>query len=232
MPMRTLTTALLAGAAMLGAMPAAAATRDFPARGFDKVELRSAATVTIVTGRNFSVHADGDPRLVQRMTADVRNNGTLVIDWQRGESMHIENEHLHVTVTMPRVAGAAIAGAGTITVDRVDAPGFAADVSGAGTIRVATLRTDRTLLAMGGTGQIVVSGRTARLDARVSGVGTIDAGNLEAAGGALAMSGTGHIGARVNGPADVTLSGMGSVVVTGTPRCSVHKSGLGSVRCC
>jgi hypothetical protein len=229
--MRTLPIAFLAGAATLTAMPAAAATRDFPARGFDKVELRSAATVTIVAGRGFSVHADGGPRMVERMTADVRNNGTLVIDWQRGESMHIENEHLHVTVTMPRVAGAAIAGAGSIAIDHADSPSFVADVGGAGTIRIAALRADRTQLAMGGTGQIVAAGRTARLDARVSGVGTIDAGNLDAAGGALAMSGTGHIGARINGPADVTLSGMGSVVVTGNPRCSVHKSGLGSVRC-
>jgi hypothetical protein len=226
--MRILTTALLA---TLGAMPAAAATRDFPARGFDKVELRSAADVTIAAGRGFSVHADGDPRLVEQMTADVRNNGTLVIDWRRGESIHIDNEHLHVTVTMPRVAAATIAGAGTIAIDRVDASSFAANVGGAGTIRIAALRADRTQLAMGGTGQIVVSGRTARLDADVSGVGSIDAGNLMAAGGTLAMSGTGHIGARINGPADVTLSGMGSVVVTGNPRCSVHKSGLGSVRC-
>jgi hypothetical protein len=226
MPMRLLITALLA---TLAAMPAAAATRDYPAQGFTAVELKSAAEVTITTGPRFSVRADGDPRLLQRLTADVRGN-TLVLGWTGG-SAEVANQHIHVSITMPRVAGAAISGAGTMTIDRVAGPGFDGSVGGAGTIRVAQLQATRTALDMSGTGQIVVSGRTARIDASVSGVGTIDAANLAASAGKFAMSGTGRIRARVNGPADVSLSGMGNVVVTGNPRCSVQKSGLGSVSC-
>ena len=45
------------------------------------------------------------------------------------------------------------------------------------------------------------------------------------------MSGTGSIRAQVNGPVDVTMSGMGHVEIGGSPRCTVHKSGLGNVRC-
>lgn len=220
---------LALSSAFLAALPAAAATRDFPAQGFDHVELKSAATVAITTGPRFTVHAEGDAELVRRLTADVRG-GTLVLGWLQDGSVRGNND-LHVSITMPRVAGAAISGAGTMTIDRVDAPQFAGDVSGAGTIRIAQLRAPHTTLAMGGTGQIVVAGHTARLDAGVSGVGSIDAANLAADAGKFDMSGTGHIGARVNGPADVSLSGMGSVVVSGNPRCSVHKSGLGSVRC-
>ena len=215
--------------ALLATQSVAAATRDFPAQGFDKVELKSAATVAITAGPRFAVHAEGDDELVRRLTADVRGD-TLVLGWLQGGSVR-GNNNLHVSITMPRVAGAAISGAGTMTIDRVDAPQFAGDVSGAGTIRIAQLRAPRTALAMGGTGQIVVAGHTARLDAGVSGVGSIDAANLAADAGKFDMSGTGHISARVNGPADVGLSGMGSIVVAGNPRCSVHKSGLGSVRC-
>jgi hypothetical protein len=213
---------------LLASVPAAAATRDYPAQGFDRMELRSAATVAVTAGPRFAVHADGDADLVRRLTVDVRG-GTLVLGALPGTSRGANG--LHVAITMPRVAGAAISGAGTIAIDRAEAPQFAADVGGAGTIRIAQLRAPRTTLAMGGTGQIVVAGRTARLEANVSGVGSIDAANLAADAGNFTMSGTGHIGARVNGPAAVSLSGMGSVVVAGNAQCAVQKSGLGSVRC-
>jgi hypothetical protein len=215
--------------AVLAAMPATAETRDFPAQGFDTVELNSAAEVTITNGPRFSVHADGDPRLLQRLTAEVKGN-RLVIGWMRG-SVEAANRHIHIAVTMPRVVGAAISGAGSIAIDKADAPAFSADVGGAGTIRIATLSAARTTLTMSGTGQIVAAGRTARLDAGMSGVGTIDAANLAASAGKFDVSGNGRIRARVNGPADVSLSGVGNVVITGNPHCSVHKSGIGSVRC-
>jgi hypothetical protein len=215
--------------AMLAAVPASAATRDYPAQGFDRVELKSAATVAITAGPRFAVHAEGDPALLRRLTAEVRGS-TLVLGWTEGGSVRGNND-IHVAITMPRVAGAAISGAGTMTIDRVEAPQFAGDVGGAGTIRIAAMRAPRTSLSMSGTGQIVVAGRTARLEANVSGVGSIDAANLAADAGSFAMAGTGHISARVNGPATVTLSGMGSVVVAGNARCAVQKSGLGSVRC-
>jgi hypothetical protein len=224
--MRVLPTLILAA---LAAAPAAAATRDYPAQGFTKVELKSAATVAITAGPRFAVHAEGDPEMVRRLTADVHGD-TLVLGWLPGGAVRGNND-LHVSITMPRVGGAAIAGAGTMTIDRVDGPDFAGDVGGAGTIRIAQLRTPHTSLAMSGTGQIVVAGRTARLEAKVSGVGSIDAANLAASAGNFAMSGTGHISARVNGPAAVSLSGMGSVVVAGNAQCAVQKSGLGSVRC-
>jgi hypothetical protein len=223
---RILSTLVLAA---LAAVPATAAARDFPARGFDRVELKSAASVAITAGPRFAVHAEGDPELVRRLTAEVQGN-RLVLGWLQGESVRGTND-LHVAITMPRVAGAAISGAGSMTIDRVDGPDFAGDVGGAGTIRIAQLRAAHTALAMSGTGQIVATGHTARLDAKVSGVGSIDTANLPADAGSFVMSGTGHISARVNGPAAVSLSGMGSVVVAGNARCVVKKSGLGSVRC-
>lgn len=221
--------ALLLAATLLPATPGLAAVRDYPAQGFDSVELKSAAEVTITAGPRFAVHAEGDPALLRRLTADVRG-GRLVLGWTPGGEVHAV-DGLHVSITMPRVSGAAIAGAGDIAIDRADAPSFTGSVGGAGTIRVARLRALSTDLAMSGTGRIVVAGVTRRLGATVSGVGSIDAANLPAAEGAFTMSGTGHIAARVNGQATVALSGMGSVMVSGNARCAVQKSGLGSVRC-
>lgn len=227
--MRILVCSFAAIGLAFGAAGTQAATRDWPASGFDKVDLRAAANVTILTGPRFAVHAEGDPRLLDRLTANVRQD-TLSLGWQDHDT-HIHGQSPHISITMPRLAGAALSGAGAMTVDRVEGSNFSAEVGGAGTIRIATLHTERATLTMGGTGEIVVTGTTGQLDAQVSGVGSIDAGGLAARAGRLGMSGTGQIRARIDGPADVALSGLGHVDVAGHPRCTIHKSGLGSVRC-
>jgi hypothetical protein len=222
---------LLAAAAFAGlaTTAATAATRDFPARDFSQVDLRSAADVTIRTGAGFSVHADGDPQLVDRLTADVRH-GVLVLGWKPGSWAHSSSD-LHVAITMPRTTSVAIGGAGSIDLDRGAGPAFGASVAGAGTIRVAALQAERTVLAMSGTGHIAVAGTTGQLDAHASGVGSIDAEALAARSATLSMSGTGQIHARVDGPVEASMSGIGHIAVDGHPNCTVHKSGLGDIRC-
>jgi hypothetical protein len=218
-----------AGLGLLAA-PAHAAVRDWPARDFERVELSGAADATILTGQRFSVHADGDPRLLDRMTADVRQ-GTLVIGWRPGERVDTRDGHVRITITMPRITGVTRSGAGDLSVDRVDAPDFTAEISGVGNIRLPSVRSRHVSLTTSGAGNIAAAGAVERIDAEISGVGSLDAVGLPARAGQFSVSGTGKLRATVNGPADVTLSGVGRVDIGGRPACTVHKSGLGRVRC-
>ena len=216
-------------AAVVSAAPSRAAVRDWPLRGFDRVQLEAPARVTIRAGRDFSVRAEGEPDAIAGLTAQVRD-GTLVIGsarkgWLRPERM------LHVAIAMPRVAGAGVTQVGGIAVDRAEAPLVAFTVDGTGSIDVASVQADRTILSMRGTGSIDVAGTTRHLDARRSGVGAIDAGRLAARSAVLVSTGVGSLDAGVDGPVSVEKSGMGSVSVTGNPRCTVRKSGMGSVDC-
>lgn len=225
--------AVLAGCASLGliASPAPAAVRDWKIAGFDKVDLAAAAAVQVHAGGAFAVHADGDADLVNCLDLQVRE-GTLVIRWLPGREPHnLRNEHLHIFVTMPRVAGAAVTGAGTVDVDGAEGPAFAGRVGGAGTLKVGGLKVGQTSLDVGGTGTLEAAGGTDKLVVHLNGVGSIKAGGLAARAGLIDMSGTGSVTARVNGPVEVRLSGLGSVSVLGQPKCIVHKSGWGSVHC-
>jgi len=228
--MRFVLPVLTLAAAGIAAAPASAATRDWPARGFDRVDLQAVADVAIRQGPGYSVRAEGDPDMLRRLRVTV-DKGRLLIGWVH-ESVSLRREHhLHIAITMPKIAGVALGGAGNMTVDPVRTPAFTADLGGAGNIRVNGLRADRVRLNVGGTGEISVSGTARVVDEHVSGVGSIQAGGLAARGGRVSMSGTGHVRTRIDGPVDVTLSGLGSVAIDGHPRCSIHKSGLGSVRC-
>lgn len=219
-------------ALLLGSTPAFAAERDFPNQGFDKVDLAAAAKVDVHTGDRFAVHAEGDPQWLDKLDIHVVQ-GTLVIGWIRGKDHTNMNGHdtPRIRVVMPRISGATISGAGIVTVDRADGPDFAAVLRGAGTIDVPALHANHARFEMGGAGKVSAAGSVGSLDASVRGVGALELDGLAAREGKLTMSGTGSIRARVDGPAEATMNGMGSINVSGNPRCTVHKSGLGSVHC-
>lgn len=222
---------VLAGTAMIAAAAAPAATRDWRVSGFDKVDLTAAATVQIRNGADFAVHADGDQDLIRQLDIHPAQ-GTLIIGWVPGQGpRRIGNRRLTITVTMPRISGATVTGAGMVSIDRAEASNFSARVGGAGTLKVAALRTGRASLDVSGAGTLDAAGSADRVIANMSGVGSIRAGTLTARAGQIDMSGTGSVTARIDGPAEVTLSGIGSVNILGRPQCVVHKSGWGSVRC-
>jgi len=222
---------LLAALAFLTAVGPVAAQRSFPVRGFDQVELAAAGGVNIHSGTDFRVEADGDPRLLDRL--DIHTNGrVLVIGWREGAPVSINHgEKLHISVTMPRVVGVAMSGAGSIRVDRTDVPDFAATMKGAGSINVLALHAHMVRLMMYGAGEIKAAGTAERVEARMNGVGSVDATGLIAHAGRFDMGGTGSIKAHVDGPAEANASGMGSIRIFGKANCSIHKSGFGSVHC-
>jgi hypothetical protein len=222
---------LLAALTLLTGAGPAVAQRSFPVRGFDQVELAAAGSVEVHPGTEVRVEADGDPRLLDRL--DIHTNGTvLVIGWRQGAPVSINHgQKLRISVTMPRVTGVALSGAGSIRVDRADVADFTATMRGAGSISLPALHARMVRLEMRGAGQINAAGTADRMEARMSGVGSIDAAGLIAHAGHFEMSGTGSIKAHVDGPADANASGMGSVRILGKANCSTHRSGFGSVRC-
>ena len=221
---------MLAAFLLSAAAPAFAAERDFPNVGFDKVDLAAAAKVDVHTGSRFAVHASGDPKWLDLLNIRVVQ-GTLVIGWTREHINMNGHDPIHIQITMPRISGATISGAGTINVDRAEGPEFAAVIRGAGTIDLPVLHADRVRFEMGGAGKITAAGSAGSVDAHVRGFGAIEAAGLTARAGKFDMSGTGSIKARVDGPADAMMNGVGSIDVVGNARCTVHKSGLGSVHC-
>jgi len=222
---------LFAALVLLAGAGQAAAQRSFPVRGFDQVELSAAGSVELHSGADFRVEADGDPRLLERL--DIHTNGSLlVIGWRQGPPISINHgQKLRISVTMPRVTGVTLSGAGSVRVDRTDVPDFTATMRGAGEINLLALHARMARLTMGGAGQIKAAGTAERVEARMNGVGSIDAAGLIAHSGRFEMSGTGSLKAHVDGPADAYASGMGSVRIFGKANCSIHRSGFGSVRC-
>ena len=226
-------------------------TRAVPVGAFDKVELKGPDRVIVRVGGAPSVSISGDRAVLDRMDVRVESGKLVVQRRGRGWSVNGDRERATITVSVPRLAAAAVGGSGEMTVDRVAGGDFAAAVGGSGDLRVEEARArkleaavggsgdlrigrveaDSVEMAIGGSGGIGMAGRARMVEAAIAGSGEIDAGGLLARTAEVSMAGSGDAAVHATETATISIAGSGDVTVTGGARCETSKMGSGQVRC-
>lgn len=207
-------------------------TRNWPVRGFDRISAYGADDVVVRVGPAESVMATGPADLLDRLSADV-TDGKLRLGRARGVGIGFGPSRGRVvfTVTVPRLAGAAIAGSGDMSIDKVDGQSFKGAVAGSGSLAIAALRTERAEFAIAGSGETRVAGEAQALELSIAGSGDFAGEGLRANRAKIVVAGSGDARAAVDGEADVRVMGSGDVDILGKPVCRVKKAGSGDVRC-
>lgn len=201
-------------------------TRTYDVRDFSAVKLSGSDDVDVRVGSGFSVRAEGDPRILEKLTIS-RDGDRLIVSRRWSEA----RSNARVYVTVPRLTAASLDGSGDLTVDQVRGSGFDARLAGSGNLRIAQVATDSLELALAGSGNIATSGQTGRLSVNLAGSGNVDSAALVAREAAIKSAGSGDIRAAVRGAATVALIGSGNVDLGDGARCTVRKLGSGTVRC-
>lgn len=218
---------------------------------FDKVELEGPDTVRVRVGGAQSVAIEGDRAIVDRLEVVVED-GKLVVR-RKGRNWNVggRGEIATVTVTVPRLAAAAVGGSGEMSVDRVGGGDFEAAVGGSGrldvgevtsgkleaavggsgSLRFAKVEADSVELAIGGSGTIAASGRARAIEASVGGSGNVEAQGLATRTADVSMAGSGNVAVNASDTASISIAGSGDVMVGGGARCRTSKIGSGKVRC-
>lgn len=205
-------------------------TRSFQVADFTGVSLRGADDVEVRTGPAFTVTAEGDSALLDRL--EIRKDGsTLRVGRKDGDWKWGGGKGAKVTVTMPRLVNADVAGSGNMTVDRAEGD-FGGSIAGSGNLNIAQLRGGKADLSIAGSGDLrIAAGQASEIDASIAGSGDIDVFTVRAARGDLSIAGSGNIRAQITGEADISIVGSGDVELTGGAKCSVSKMGSGTARC-
>ena len=206
------------------------ATRTYAVADFTRVELRGADDVDIRVGPGFSVRADGDPEVLDRLKI-TKEGDAIRIGRVRTSGWSWGGKDARISITMPTLAGTAVAGSGDIRVDRVEGPGFKGVTAGSGNLRIDRLAVDEAIFRIAGSGGVEASGEVKAMEVEIAGSGDVDGSDLTAATAKVAIAGSGGVRARVNGPAKVSVMGSGDVDLGGEAKCEVKKMGSGSVRC-
>lgn len=205
--------------------------RSYAVADFTGVELAGSDNVDVRVGAGFSVRAEGDPKLIERLR--IRKVGdTLRIDRLRGNGFNwSKGGPLQVYVTLPRLADASVAGSGDMTVDRVEGQDFRAGIAGSGTLAVSALAVDTAKVEIAGSGNMKAAGQAKALGVDIAGSGALDAAGLTASQAKVSIAGSGDVRATVVGPAKISMMGSGDVDLGPKARCETSKMGSGTVRC-
>ena len=208
--------------------------RNYQVGGFEEIDVAGPYNVTVRTGTGPSVAARGPQRMIERMIVEVRD-GKLRIHPERQKSWFGGwNSHGNVdlTVTVPQLRGASIAGSGDINVDQVKGDRFGGSVAGSGTLTVGTIDVQALEFSIAGSGDAKAgAGKAVTTKFDIAGSGGIDARGVQATTASISIAGSGSVRAHATGTADVSIMGSGDVDVTGGAKCSTSKAGSGDVRC-
>ena len=211
-----------------------ATTRNYQVGAFDRLAVAGPYDVTVTTGTAPSVRASGGERAIDRMVVEVKD-GTLRIHTRKRSGLNFGWSTSHpvkLTVTVPALASAEIAGSGDISVDKVAGDSFDAGVAGSGNLSLGQINVKRLKANIAGSGEINAGrGRAAAASYEIAGSGAIEGGAVVAETASVSIAGSGNVAAHATGTASVDIAGSGDVRVTGGAKCSVSKAGSGNVQC-
>jgi hypothetical protein len=211
-----------------------ATTRNYQVGAFDKLEVAGPYDVTVTTGSAPSVKASGGERAIERLVVEVKD-GTLRIHPKKRSGMSFGWSRGHpakLTVTVPSLNSAEIAGSGDISVDKIAGDSFEGGIAGSGSLRLGQVDVKRLKAGIAGSGEFAAGkGRAVVAEYEIAGSGDIDAAALVAETASVSIAGSGNVAANATGTASVEIAGSGDVRMTGGAKCSVSKAGSGNVNC-
>lgn len=207
--------------------------RNYQVGSFDKIELAGAYDATVRTGSAPSVHARGNEKAIENLEVAVENNVLVIRHKKRtGFSWGSKGGKVALTVTVPNLRGAELAGSGDIKVDRVAGDSFDGGIAGSGNLKVDRIEVGSLKLSIAGSGNAEVgSGRAKNAEYNIAGSGGIDAKGVAVETASVSIAGSGDIAAQASNTASVNIMGSGDVELTGGAKCSVSKAGSGNARC-
>ena len=207
--------------------------RDYQVGNFDKIELAGSYDTSVTTGSAPSVHARGDQKAIDNLEITVEN-GSLVVRPKQKMSWGWGSHHgkIALTVTVPSLRAAELAGSGNIDIDKVAGDSFSGAIAGSGNLQVGQVEVGTLKLDIAGSGNARASGGRAKsADYGIAGSGGIDAKGVAAETASVSVAGSGGVQAQATGTASVSIMGSGDVDLTGGAACTISKAGAGNARC-
>jgi hypothetical protein len=210
----------------------AGGNRSFAVNGFASVEAAGPDDVDVRVGSGFSVRAEGDPKVLDKLEIVKEGDTLKVRRKERSGFSWGNNDHgAKVYITMPRMIAASATGSGDMTVDHVDGEKFQGALTGSGSLSVGSLGVQTLALSVTGSGDLTTAGTAKTGSFSITGSGDIQAPKLSLGNANVSVMGSGGLTAAVNGPAVVNVMGSGDVTLTGGAKCTTSKMGSGDVSC-
>lgn len=151
---------------------AADITQTSDLEGFSKVRLGTSSDINITIGNEFSIEMVGDEERIGNTILEVRGD-TLRIKHKRGRFNYDNDQEMVINVVMPNIEAMQINGSGDAEIKGVD--------------------NEELELSINGSGDLVVSGKTEKLDISINGSGDIEMEEVAGNDVAINIHGSGDV---------------------------------------
>ncbi|GAB3555159.1 head GIN domain-containing protein [Spirosoma fluminis] len=193
---------------------------------FNRLDMGSAFTITVVPGTTFNIIANGDRRNLDDLDVYVRNS-TLIAQYRNNRNRKYGTSF---TITMPTLRGVSFSGASQSTIrgfsnlDQLDI-----ELTGASKGNF-DIEAARTTMRLSGASVLRVDGESETLQADLSGASNLDAFNYPAQRADVEASGASKASLSVGSSLVVNASGASVVRYRGNPTVQQHVSGASKVQ--
>jgi len=230
-----MTRTLLALILTMIALPAAAADRSYVVTSFDRVRVEGPFDVRLtVANAGASGSASGDPAVLD--TLDIQVQGTTLVvrkganGW--GERGKAGGPAPVITLVTPNLRSASVIGGGKLAIKgRIRSQQLDFQISGTGSIDAQGIDSDQLTATLIGAGNVALAGRSGRARLQTNGSGTIMAMPLSVGDLMVVLDGPGETQATARFTANLTSTGLGRIVVSGSAACTVKAQAGGPILC-
>jgi len=207
--------------------------KDFPLKGFDKLDMASAFQIDVSQGSSFKVMVDAE-RSEDLEDLDVRiSGGTLIAKFRNsngGWKWNNNRKKVSFTIVMPNLRAVDFSGA---TKSKIygfnDLEDVVLKFSGAANSEI-NIKADKVRLDCSGASSIKMNGSTSKMDFDVSGASNINAYNFAARDVDADISGASSVKVAASKSLNVEASGASSLRYRGQPSVKSDVSGASSVK--
>ena len=177
---------------------------------FDGIANGVAADIFVTKGDNFKVEYEGDEKLLENLIAEVENHSLNLKNKKDFGWNYSKNSKTVFYVTMPSLKKIAVGGSGDF-------------------LSKGDFNEDKISVALGGSGDVKLSGTARRQDVAIGGSGDVDLSDVKGESADVAIGGSGDVRVNVSEKLNVSIAGSGDVRYKGSPSVKQTVVGSGSV---
>jgi hypothetical protein len=205
-------------------------TQSRSVSNFNAVTLAGFGDLTMIQGDSESLTIEAEDNILPHITTLV-TNGRLSIGYDNQDWSNFirPTKPIRFNLSLKNLSALELSGAGNIQSANIKTDQLDVRVSGAGNIKIEKLEANALVATLSGAGNFDVAGNVANQDIRLTGLGNLGAGNLKSQSARITMSGAGNATVATLDSLDVTIRGVGSVRYYGSPEVTQKISGVGAV---
>jgi hypothetical protein len=201
-------------------------TQNREVSSFDRVVLNGIGDVTLVQGEREALQIEAEDNVIPHIKTEVQD-GTLQITFDR--KTIIPTKPVKFNLTMRTIHGLETKGASNLTTEKINTDRLELGISGTGNIDLHKLTADSMSINVSGAGNLTTNGQVNNQKITLSGAGNYNGEDLQSKTAEITITGLGRVVVWVSDTLNVTISGTGGVDYYGNPQVSQQISGLGKL---